>query len=136
MNSKALSVALLSILLSGCSIPLYVDLYNLDNSNIIVIQQSKDENKILIKSKEVKTIKHLIDSNPQILIDNNKLQFNPDDFSEDHIVFTGFGPFTKRKLTLGYYDGCLYLISSKKNIDITNLKEIQPSGYPVCQTNK
>ena len=130
-NMRKISFPLLFLsllLLSGCSIPVTVILFN--NSLQPITVAIKDY-KLVVQASETKSFKGIENSNFTIQIGQDILRYEAPAISEASIIWKGWGPFSKRVIYAQLEsDGKIWLVEPGMTFPLTHFKE-QPEGFPL-----
>jgi hypothetical protein len=130
---KILFVFCLSVL-SGCSVPTRVKLFNASNSEVVI--EYKNEKSLIVHTTLVnghsREFTALLDKNFTIKSSDKKYLYQMSMVPEIFITHRGVGPFFKRVVKAQLHENkCIYLVSSDIDLPV-NAFESQPEGFPLC----
>lgn len=133
---RILFVFFLSIL-SGCSVPTQVELFNASNSEV-VIGYKNDESTIVyttLVNGSSSEFTALLEEDFSIKSSDKTDSYQMSMVPETFIRHRGFGPFFKRVVKAQLHENkCIYLVSSEIDLPV-NTFEAQPEGFPLCPKN-
>lgn len=133
-RAKFAAVLAIVISISGCSLPLHVDLYNASGEVIVVTRKDdkRETIEISINDRSYSEIKGLFDRRFSIQGGRTSKAYARQTVPESFIEGVGTWPFFKRKAKAEIYpDGCIYLIQAGSPFP-AQARAMQPKGFPVC----
>lgn len=139
-NLKKLGIASIVVamaLLSACTVPTKVLLFNASTQNIVleyVDEYQKPITKVIPVNEKAESIT-LLESVFSIRGNLLVLRYSPNGFPQEFVENTGFGPFHSRIIKVQFEkDGCIYLLPRNTQYPARD-HGAQPAGFPLCPTN-
>ncbi len=138
-NLKKLSLSILIIapLLSACTVPTKVLLFNASTEDIALEYVDEYQKSIIktIRINEKAESMMLLEAAFSINRNSLVLRYSPDGFPQEFAENTGFGPFHSRIVKMQLEkDRCIYLVAKNAQYP-ARVHGAQPVGFPLCPTS-